>query len=161
MIICEMYEGDDMALAREQHDVYGIALSLIATGCQRHLSAACALLSQNPNEHQIDKENFDHRVMQDAHDILAAAWRHRARPPRRNFLKDGDLISATQKEWLHWLRTEITTWHSKPDLVRLVETILKHQNQDKGYDAEKWLCHALQQLFNEVAWRPVYGEPEQ
>ena len=77
MIVRSGYFADDEDIEAqwEQHDVYDEALSIIVSACNRHTNFARSLLedSYHPTWGTID--HYDHRTLQNAHDLLAAAWR--------------------------------------------------------------------------------------
>lgn len=154
MIVADRFEGDDVVLAREQHDVYGDALGIILGGCRSHFVNACHIAGgEDPLDRwPRDKSNIDHRTMQDAHDLLAAAWRFRVRPPQLSLLAPEPKRSDVGA-WLQWLRAEIAGWNAHPDLVRLVLTIVTDQNAVAGYVAEDELTSLLRARFCVVPWK--------
>lgn len=74
VIVGYNFEGDDDHFMKwRQHDVYGDALRIIIFSCKAHSENAAALLQAAlPVGWQLGP-TFDHRVLQDCHDILAAA----------------------------------------------------------------------------------------
>ncbi|MXO87103.1 hypothetical protein GRI38_13805 [Altererythrobacter aurantiacus] len=82
MIICDQFEGDSMLLAKKQHEVYYDALGILIGGCRTHFERACLIAGIAVEQSRWPAPtNIDHRTIQDAHDILAGAWRHQVRPP--------------------------------------------------------------------------------
>ena len=71
------FEGDDDdALILAQHDAYGQALTVLVGGASRRWCDAEALLDTTTDlGRAIRNDRFDHHVVQDAHDLLAALWR--------------------------------------------------------------------------------------
>ena len=68
-------EVDNYVMWR-QHDVYYPALHIIVDTCQEYIRLAYSLIS-DPDKNWESIESYDHRTLQDSHDILAAAWRFR------------------------------------------------------------------------------------
>lgn len=76
MIVGSLFRDDvDDRTKWEQHDLYHASLSIIVHGCIRHVQAAAALLEVGWPPARPSDPTYDHRTLQDAHDILAAAWR--------------------------------------------------------------------------------------
>ena len=152
MLVCEMFEGDDTDLAWAQHDVYSQALRLIVDGNRSHFLNACTIAGGDRGRWP-DNLSIDHRTLQDAHDVAAAAWRYRTSPPQNLLPLDqprwGDAASQT---WLSWLRREVNSWWEEPGLVLSVAAILTHQNSAIGYAGELRLRKALLLRYSDVPW---------
>lgn len=155
MIIGTFYEGDDdLALARMQHDVYGTALGVIMEGSNRFVNFAQLLLDQPRPQGWGTVISCDHRTLQGAHDLLAAAWRFHVEDREPELNLEGRTPETTPQNWLDWLRDEVESWVDNPELVRAVQQILAHQNEGLGYLAESQLCLALLDKFADVPWTP-------
>ena len=96
---------------------------------------------------------LDHRTVQGAHDLLAAAWRF------KNDLRQGTLAFEPQisvedvpQLWLQWLQKETESWVETPWIVRWVQIMLRNQNQSLGYKAEAELCLEILNRFEDVPW---------
>jgi hypothetical protein len=106
MLVTPKFDGDnDQALQWAQHDVYGRALNVILHEAKQRLTEAEALLGTSSElGAAVSLGRFDHHVLQDAHDLLAAQWRasgelvHPRLPGTAQL--DADLIGL----WLDWLR---------------------------------------------------------
>ena len=139
----------------KQHDVYGEALSIIVTLCNRYTHFARLLLDDVDHPTWGTFERFDHRTLQAAHDLLAAAWRYRSNCGQARLPFDGkNSIDEVHVLWLEWLRHEVTEWRHLPHLVRLVQLILANQNEPAGYAAEAKLCTQILDRFSDVPWVP-------
>ena len=159
MIVGKFFEGDDdTAIAWSQHDVYHHALGTIIQTSNRLTLFAKLLLDDESHANWGRIENCDHRALQDAHDLLAAAWRfHNDFRQSELKLERGPepLVPQTLENlWIWWLRDEIEKWVWQPALVRKVQLILANQNQPVGYAAESSLCLALLDRFHDVPWLP-------
>ena len=123
MIVGTFFDGDDDAeIAWKQHDVYGESLGAIIQVSNRLTLFAKSLLEDRCHANWGTIETCDHRTLQGAHDILAAAWRF------QNDFRQSDLLLERRPEplvahspenlWLWWLRDEIEKWVWQPALVR-------------------------------------------
>ncbi|NOG74057.1 hypothetical protein [Roseicella sp. DB1501] len=156
MIVGYVFEGDsDKATKWEQHDVYGRALQIIAAGCREHVRLAVALLQTEWPARWVADGAFDHRTLQDAHDTLAAVWRHDVCPaqPELPFRVARPDAADRMSRWLSWLSAEMESWRHSPRGIVLVMTILSNQNTLVGYQAEDELAEWLRERFHTVPWR--------
>lgn len=170
MIVAPKFPGDDMVLARLQHEVYGDALRVVVDRCNRFGRLALAILEQDaehPGWKGVDR--FDHRTLQFSHDLLAAAWRYEESPPQLSLLlsesrpKDAFQADTSEERWLQWLDSEVASWlHPEagpgddgPQKIRLVLRILANQNQPSGYEAESYLAQLIYRRFSHVPWDNV------
>ena len=154
MWITPRFDGDsDTEVARIQHDVYPHALSLIVSKCILYAEFARSLLDDADHPEWGTIDSYDHRTLQGAHDLLAAAWRFRNdfRQTELPFV-DQNFLDKVQQLWLGWLRHEISEWLRRPDLVRLVLLILTNQNKSPGYIAEAQLALKIMYDFSDVPW---------
>ena len=163
MWIVPIFDGDDMKVAGQQHDVYSEALWIIVRQCNLHAEFARRVLDDADHPEWGTVESFDHRTLQHAHDLLAAVWRF-----RNDFQQavlpfvDKKSLDEVQTLWLDWLRNEIAKWIYYPHLVRSVQLILTNQNELAGDMAESQLCCDIIEKFPDVQWdsklRETYEE---
>jgi hypothetical protein len=154
MIVCSEFDGDDQNVAWRQHDVYNSALEIIVTGTNRFTLAARHVLKDQGHASWGRIQRVDHRTLQGAHDILAAAWRWKFLPRQPElFQSAADGALNLEKVWLNWLSDEVDSWIEAPETIRLIQIILSNQNEQTGYAAETTLSLALMEKFAEVAWR--------
>ena len=154
MIVAPCYEGDDDdEVAWKQHDVYSDALAIIVGTSNRHARFAREMLDDSEHAEWGTVDTFDHRTVQGAHDLLAAAWRFEndMRQPALPFEPDNPL-DHVQRQWLEWLRRETADWTTAPRIVRSVQLILTNQNQPMGYRAEAQLGLDIMDSFEDVPW---------
>lgn len=166
MIVGRPFLGeDDSAIAWKQHDVYWDALRVIVRGCNKLTRFAKTLLDDPFHPEWGEVGSYDHRTLQDAHDLLAAVWRFRTdlRQLELSLERAGEPFTPRTPEavWLSWLHREVETWIEAPDLVRNVQLILTHQNEPTGYIAEARLCLTLLNRFSDVPWNPAHHEAHQ
>ena len=160
MIVGTLFVGDnDSEVALKQHDVYFEALGIIVSTCNRFARFAIVMLDDTEHESWGQVESFDHRTLQGAHDLLAAAWRfsNKGRQDRLPFT--GDARTATPEEcWLDWLQTEADSWIHCPQMVRLVQLVLANQNNPTGYTSEASLALLIMDRFDSVPWEAQWRE---
>ena len=153
MIVGSYFEGDDKEVAWKQHDVYGVALATIVSTCNLHTNRARALLNSSEHPEWGETKCHDHRTLQCAHDLLAAAWRSRNEFRQTSLLPgENRTLDDVHLLWLDWLRNEIAGWSTLPHLVRSVQLILTNQNEQLGYEAESQLCIDIIDRFPDVPW---------
>lgn len=163
MIVGTFFDGDDdTEVVWKQHDVYEEALSAIIQVSNRLTLFAKSLLDDRCHANWGTIKTCDHRALQGAHDILAAAWRF------QNDLRQSELPLERRPEplipqtpenlWLRWLRDDVEKWVRQPALVRDIQLILGNQNQPVGYAAESRLCLALLDRFHAVPWLPNWRD---
>jgi len=155
LIVSSFHDGDDdMELALKQHNVYGQALRIIISTCNRYAAFAKALLEETDHKDWGRIEECDHRTLQFGHDLLASAWRFRNDFRQGKLPFEGpDHSPPAESLWLDWLRNEISGWIDQPYLVRSVQLILTNQNQLIGYIAESQWCLDIMRHFPDVPWR--------
>ncbi len=158
MLVVPLFEGDaevDSYVMWVQHDVYHSALWTVANTCQKYERYARRILGIDDFVEHV--REFDHRALQDAHDILAAVWRYRWELKVRQFslhFEGGEHIDEPcfSRHWLSWLRDEVRTWLERPYLIREVIKILHNINSAEGYKSEAQLCWDLLQDYDDVPW---------
>lgn len=151
MIIGKSFENDDNDLLKcIQHDSYDHNLVLLfEVAREQYIIADLILQTNHPNISLLTKVNaFDHRTLQNAHDILAIVFRHRNQNLEQLELFDsaGNESSRYLRLWSDWLRSELSSLKSEPAFVRNVIEAVIYSNKDKGYAAEDRLqrflyCH--------------------
>lgn len=159
MIIANCFEGDDEEVARKQHHVYGHALEIIISTCNRHVGVARAILQTSVRPEWCNVKTCDHRTLQAARDRLAMVWRSQNDFRQCSLLSDDNkTLDDVQSSWLSWLIRETEDWYNFPHLISLVQTILLNQNNRSGYLAETELSLAILERFPQAPWR--HGEHE-
>ena len=144
MLVYEYFPGDDVPFAWHQHDRYGQALLIIEEQSKGHVRHACAILDLAPVDFTFSGER-DHRTLQVAHDLLAAAWRFLFRHAQRDLFKP---LLPDDDDWLEWLRQEVR----EPVLAGTLRRMLQFQNSAKRYAAEDQPRRSLLDRFADVPW---------
>lgn len=170
MIVAPQFQGDDMALAEMQHDVYADALSIIVRRCKRFARMAIAILGGDSKHPQWDDApRFDHRTLQFAHDLLAAAWRYETNPPQSSLplpqdrpkreyeadTPDGRWLQWLDAEVASWLHVEAGPWDEGQQKIRFVLEILANQGKPAGDEAGAGLAQLIYRRFRHVPWDKV------
>ncbi len=165
MIVVPQFQGDDMAIADLQHDVYGEALGIMVGRCEQSARTAITILGGDLTHPKWEGvERFDHRTLQFAHDLLAAVWRYETSPPQKRLPiseapSKPELEAGTpERRWLKRLDSEVASWvraeagHEGPHMIQLVLRILAHQNEPAGYEAETRLAELIYSRFRHIYW---------
>lgn len=153
LIVGTFFHGDDdNVLARAQHDIYGDALGILLSSCNRFTRFSKAVLNDTEHVNWGQIESCDHRTLQRAHDLLAAVWRYENASQQKNFHFSTHKESSPELLWIDWLRKELSAWIDHPHLVRSVQLILANQNKPIGYAAESRLCTDIVDRFHSVPW---------
>ncbi len=134
MIVSERFNGDKIDFQWAQHDQYGAALRIIIDGCRRHYLEIFKDDSENEVVQTLKNLNsFDHRVLQEFHDDLAAHW-------RKKYLQQSLSIKDNLNEWLSWLEKETLCLSNKSQVFTSVcFLILDKYNDDQEMQAIKFL----------------------
>ena len=150
MIIAELFDGDSIAIAREQHNCYNKALIIIRGECRRMAILSCEILEISVPKSIQYTGPIDHRSLQWAHDLLAAAWRYRSNAMQLTLAYSE--ANSIETEWLTWLENEIRSWQNWPHLISYTNKIIAYQNTDEGYRFENKLFLELFYRFHDVPW---------
>ena len=152
MIISYEFPGDSREVARAQHDVYYEALQIIVKCCNRYARFSKLVLITNEFSNWGNVCEFDHRVLQFHHDLIATAWRYQTQASQLRVDYEEDKRSI-QLRWLDWLAAEVQSWIERPEWVRLVQIILENQNTPIGQKTETMLSLEIMNYFAEVPWK--------
>ena len=154
MIVGASFADDSTAIGWILHDVYGDALMVIRQECREITLIAAAVLGVTPPQGAKTIKPIDHRTLQVAHDIIAAAWRYRANAAQVSLAFDGQKADIAT-DWLNWLRSEVRSWQTNPELIRLILGVVENQNNTRGYAAEDALTVMLFRRYADVPWLPA------
>lgn len=147
MILSEEFQGDDNSrLKAVQHDLYPESVAAIFDTARRAMVLADAVLMTNLELVRKAKAitHFDHRVLQAAHDILAARYRY-----LHDDAGQTDLFETTGLElrytrnWSGWLDAELQKLARIPVFVRSAVEAVVFSNSEFGNVAEDQLCNTL------------------
>lgn len=157
MIVFNVYEHDtNEVLKLAQHDCYGGKVAHMFAQAQRRFIQADMILQTNlpiiKEIHPIDR--IDHRVLQDAHDIIAAAYRYDCDDGGQLnlFRQDKNSREDHIRKWTQWYESKITELLENPAFVRFVVLAVLHTNTKTGYEFEHRLCDFLICHFSMGDW---------
>lgn len=156
MIVAPQFDGDtNKVLQDAQHDSYWENIGVIFRVCSEKMMKASELIQVDA---EISKQlgnvkSFDHRVLQDTHDIIAAYYRYKnddlAQIPLLDKIKTKDDYTS---EWSAWLRKEVGELASSPCFVRGVVNAVLFANNQIGYMAENQAGSYLVSRYQMREW---------
>lgn len=141
MIVCSMFEGDDYdALQWQQHDAYGQALSIIVNEAKARLRRTETLVGLTALGDEVRLDQFDHHVLQDAHDLLAAMWRLENGHFQPPLPLSGLHVEAFVTQWLEWLKWKASVM---ADVSMRDVLMLGYMDPNPDHSAERRLLSML------------------
>ena len=174
MLVADEFLGDDNAVLKDiQHENYGTehGVALLYRASERRYTAAIRLLSVSTDLWEMMKRHdetyysnmkypvlkdepircFDHRVLQSAHDTIAAAFRSRNKDlwvPL--FQEDENTKAVTKMAWLTFWSSEVERLAANDEIAKAILTAVAFQNGERGYAAEKELDRLLRSEYRDV-----------
>lgn len=153
MIVGYAFPGDDNKdLKWVQHDAYGSVLDYWFRECRgRYLYAERLLAVRTPLGEQIETlKGFDHRSIQDAHDVLAAYFRRDIYTGQPNLFEPQQPLTSgfMLDQWWHFVRREIEALLDEPTVTRLFLEACVNEKEAIGAGANGALAIALRTRFN-------------
>lgn len=143
-------------LKQAQHDEYDYNIGRIFSSARAELAHADAILELNLliTDTALAISRFDHRVLQDAHDIMAAAFRYRNDDGGQlRLFEDADTqIARYVHEWNAWLASQLRDLVRHPSFVRSVVECVIFSNKTMGYMAENRLCELVLSYYGADDW---------
>ena len=97
-----------------------------------------------------EKSSFDHRVLQYAHDLMAAYYRWLVRHEDVPALANTPQLYRRYllERWVHYIQLEMNDLaDSSDDAIEAIVTAVVYENTEKGYKAEDKLCECLTQRY--------------
>ncbi len=141
-----------------QHDTYGGHVGFLLDTARRVYLKAETLLgvSTVPGILVEADDGFDHRVLQNMHDIIAASFRfYRANRlhPELPFPGQEDDTRRIEALWNEYYTDEVRElMQSEPHLARAVVVAVAFQNTDIGYAAEDQGSAILLNHYADIPW---------
>ncbi len=152
MIIGARFPGDEnKTLMQVQHDVYMFTVGkLYDEALNRYLQAARPVGVETELTKRLRKrKGFDHRVLQDAHDHIAAYYRFRGCPVEYLILLQGSDpgLDAIKCHWQEYFAQQC--WEIAQNDLAVIEilTAVAYENTEKGYEAEERLMAILKERY--------------
>lgn len=151
MNVIKKFKGDnDNRLAWMQHDYYHAALCVI------YKVVALALPDINL------PRSYDHRTVQNSHDIFAAAFRYDfSQASGYEQIVEDEILGKTlytnqeksepiiMDEWLNWLRKSLI---DECIIHQLLCNVYQNQNRAEGYHFEDELEALILKKFDHIPW---------
>lgn len=165
MLIGKMFPDDPMWISHIQHDLYGKYVGIIFDKARKEYLKAEVVLGINTEVGDKLKQanGFDHRTIQDLHDVIAGKFRFQwlaLKNQQLDFFKEPELVSedasATAYQWKIFLESELEMiFNDAPGLIKQVCLATIYVNPDKrGCEAEDRIYEYIQtykDLFNDSA----------
>ena len=154
MIVTNCFPGDSNdKLKWIQHELYGLSLKHLVNFAElRYLSAVRLVGVETELAKRLrSKDSFDHRVLQDAHDKIAAHYRYKHDSggqmplPMDGLSYEGRL----KRDWLMFSLDEAKRLAGIDHIARAILTSVAYQNTPKGYQAEDDLMAALKEEYGD------------
>lgn len=166
LIVGYSFKGDNNdTLKGVQHSLYWALLPfLMQYAKQNYLEAANILnIRTDLMDKLTDISSFDHRVLQEAYNIIAAYYRHKYPDKDAQLVfpcvySDSDSnISPIEALWGLYEKGWCEFWHEETKeltrdgaITRAILMSIVHQNTEQGYDAEELLNSLLKERYDIV-----------
>ena len=162
MIVGDSFDGDSNEILKwVQHDIYWTLLPLLFSHPKDlYLKALRYAGVETDLSGRInDIAKFDHRVLQNAHDKIAAYYRYEfpdksgqlvipaTIPDCESLNLEDTLKESYKREWVQFWYSEIRKLSSEPVITRAILTAIAYQNTDEGYEAEDLLLELLHDKY--------------
>lgn len=168
MIVGCCFPGDDNdTLMWIQHALYGSMLWWLLGACKERYLAAVRLTGVRTElaDRIRDRTTFDHRVLQDAHDLIAAHFRYVFDPAGQMPLPYDELSykEHLERHWSRYFFEEMRRLTEYDPFVLAVLIAVANQNTETGYGAEAALVEWLKSHYGpmearrEGHWSSVIG----
>lgn len=153
MIVGTCFPGDDNdALKWVQHDAYGPVLHYwFERSRTRYLDAERLLNTRTALGERIAAiDSFDHRSVQDAHDVMAAHFRRDIFTPQPDlFAPEAPRTTAYMADqWWEFVRKEVASLVNEPTITRLFLEACVRQRDSLGTGANAALTDALRARYD-------------
>lgn len=146
-------EDEDHEVQWMQHDVYWESVALILeTARVAYLRAQRTIGVSSPEIFLLKTlRGFDHRTLQNAHDLIAVYWRFRSNLKYPRLPVVAPTIEMLKEDWRQWLRAELRSLcEFYPEFVQAVVRAAAYGNLDLGYEAEKSLDEMLRRHYADM-----------
>jgi len=144
-----------------QYELYWTLLPFLYQHTKsRYLHAARYIgVSTELSKRILHIEKFDHRVLQDAHDKVAAYFRYQfpdklgqiiipaAIPDCVNLTPEEAVKEFLKREWCKFWYEEVRDLSMEPTIARATLTAIAYQNTEEGYEAEGLLLELLHDRY--------------
>jgi len=163
MIKVPRFDGDNNdKLLNVQHDAYwDLVAWLFETARRRYLEAARLLRAEDDLTKAVqEKTTFDHRTLQDAHDLIAAHYRFThddGGQLRIGEDADGYRLRL-RKAWDGFFRSEVRALVQDDEIALAMVKATVYENQKDGYSAESRVECLLNERYHEMSESPAWDK---
>lgn len=152
MIVSDSYPLDDnTALKDIQHDLYGRLAGQIYGTAREQLILAAEILDIEAQLVDQAKacNHFDHRALQDAHDLMAAGFRMERDDGGQLHLFEtqAERLARYRDEWVDWFHAELAQLNRNPRFVRSAVLSIVLDNTRMGFVAQEDLRRLLSRRY--------------
>ena len=157
MHVVRRFVGDDhSSVMRMQHSVYERVIVDWVGHLIETYEHAESLTGSNTVAGSLaqNAQRFDHRAIQEVHDLIAAAFRHRLTPPTPLFEAAGHREDFTA-DWLEFAATEFGNLiRAEPRFAHALATAIGLANTSTGMAGEREAADFLRhEWYPSVPWR--------
>lgn len=162
MMVGSKFPGDsNRTLMHIQHDAYwGLVGYLYSYARERYMNAVRLVgVDTELAANLRGKESFDHRVLQSAHDEIAAHYRFAYDDGGQIPLGMGarEYEDLLREKWSSFLHQEARNLAENDAINLAILGAVAHQNTDKGYACEEQLLGLLRQRYGDFSTPPSAG----
>jgi len=147
MYVFDEFEGDDNKVLKDiQHDLYSNSVSIIYSKLKDSYLKSCDIVSVKNDAYHFLYSNkfFDHRILQDVHDLIAAYYRLCKSNINLSLLTDDKItIEFFKNDWNNFLIYEVDKMSRCPDVVQAFVIVVTNPNNDTGMLGESMLAYHL------------------
>lgn len=156
MIVAKVYSADNNeTLKNVQHNLYMRLMPVIFQKPRERFLKAARLVEADPSFiKNLEKiTSFDHRTLQNAHDIIAARYRYL----KDDFGQMSLFCNLSQedryrRDWSQWFHEEIDSLIDYDTFIRATVKAVAFQNSKQGYKAENDLGEFLVSYYSMGDW---------
>lgn len=159
MILFRVFPGDDDQLLKDvQWEEYGEHVGVLCSSVAEAYARAEDTVQQGTMLGKLirQRKTFDHRVLQGAHDRIAAGYRKCFAPAKAEEADTPERKERLRGEWLAGFRAQLRDLCEQPEFTRNAVIAVLQQNNGVGLRAE----HALKDLLVGHYGLPDRYDPE-
>ena len=152
MIVGPRFPGDDNEpVMLAQHDEYFPVISEWGRRALKRLEYAEELTGGEDGlaDRLRGRRGFDHRVLQEAHDLIAA-WDRFSQCRWLPLFDPAPDRAALRAAWREFASAEIGRLIEDARVTKALLEAIGHENEPAGYAAEKWLGELLRARYAEM-----------
>lgn len=169
MIIANRFKNDNNELLKlVQHDLYWTLLSFLFTYMRDGYLRAVRLIGIDTDLSKKISEiySYDHRVLQDPHDKIAAYYRYQYPDKEGQYvfpfivpdcsdLSPEKVLQVKYKmEWSSFWHKEVKELINEPIIARTILKAIAYENSNDGYEAEDLLLELLHDRYGK-SWDSI------